>query len=187
MRGGNGVPSQSGQLVLQQQNRIPVASGDDGVVILSDQRVYNRNTNIEEDMMGNTPHRRCTRPEENVVDLTEEPDFEVVSSTVVPRPLRARKSIKKKVKYDPILQHMMSAPPPVAQEASREPKRSAPVCGICLEPMGPQTERTMAAGNCGHVYCKECLRLSVKKTRRCPTCRKGMQTRQIRNIFLDLN
>jgi len=188
MRGGNGVPSQSGQLVFQQQNPAQVASGDDGVIIMSEQRVYNNNyRNTEEDVLGNTPHRRCARQEENVVDLTEEPDFEVVSSTVVPRPLRARKSIKKKARYDPILQHMMSTSAPVAQEAPQEPKRSAPVCGICMEPMGPQTERAMAAGNCGHVYCKECLKLSVKKTRKCPTCRKSIQTRHIRSIFLDLN
>jgi hypothetical protein len=61
-----------------------------------------------------------------------------------------------------------------------------PTCGICFEPMGKSTERPMAAGNCGHVYCKECLMHAVKSRKKCPTCSAKMTTKQVRNIFFDV-
>lgn len=60
-----------------------------------------------------------------------------------------------------------------------------PLCGICFEPMGSNTDRHMAAGNCGHVYCKDCLVHAVMVRKRCPSCNKRMNIRDIRNIYLD--
>jgi hypothetical protein len=60
-----------------------------------------------------------------------------------------------------------------------------PVCGICFEPMGRNTNRHMAAGKCGHVYCRECLEHTVGMQRKCPACNKRMGVRSIRNIYLD--
>ena len=60
-----------------------------------------------------------------------------------------------------------------------------PVCGICFEPMGRNTNKHMAAGKCGHVYCRECLEHTVGMQRKCPACNKRMGVRSIRNIYLD--
>ena len=62
---------------------------------------------------------------------------------------------------------------------------SGPTCGICFETMGKNTDRPMAAGNCGHVYCRPCLEHAVKQMKKCPTCSKKMYWKTIRNIYLD--
>ena len=53
--------------------------------------------------------------------------------------------------------------------------------------MGSSTDRKMAAGPCGHVFCEECLRAAVKAQKRCPSCRKPIQQRQIHAIYLAFN
>jgi hypothetical protein len=60
-----------------------------------------------------------------------------------------------------------------------------PLCGICFEPMGSNTERHMAAGPCGHVYCRQCLERAVRARKKCPTCSRRMYMKSIRNIYLD--
>lgn len=60
-----------------------------------------------------------------------------------------------------------------------------PSCGICFEPMGANTDRHMAAGSCGHVYCRHCLTKAVQARRKCPACSKRLNIRSIRNIYLD--
>lgn len=59
-----------------------------------------------------------------------------------------------------------------------------PTCGICFETMGPSSDRCMAAGNCGHVYCRPCLEHAVRQRKKCPTCSKKMYWKSIRNIYL---
>lgn len=118
-----------------------------------------------------------------VVDLTEEPDFEVISSTVVRRTPRKIVVVKpKRPKPD------TTAATETLKRLQAEPHETkSPVCGICFEAMGKNTNKPMGAGNCGHVYCKECLLYAVKTRKKCPTCNAKMQTKQIRNIFFDLN
>ena len=54
-----------------------------------------------------------------------------------------------------------------------------------LQPMGGSEGRQMASGNCGHVYCYDCLLEAVRAQKKCPTCRKGMQPRTIHKVFLN--
>lgn len=35
-----------------------------------------------------------------------------------------------------------------------------------------------------HVYCKGCLEAAVRTQRRCPTCRKSLQIKQIHRVFV---
>jgi len=60
-----------------------------------------------------------------------------------------------------------------------------PLCGICFEPMGGNTDRQMSAGKCGHVYCLGCLQHTVGMQKKCPSCNKRMGLRSIRKIYLD--
>lgn len=53
--------------------------------------------------------------------------------------------------------------------------------------MGGSHERPMASGNCGHVYCYDCLVEAVRAQKKCPTCRKNMQVRQIHKVFLQMS
>lgn len=61
-----------------------------------------------------------------------------------------------------------------------------PTCGVCFEAMGKNTDRQMAAGNCGHVYCKPCLSQAVKSRKKCPMCSTKLTLKQIRNIFFEM-
>lgn len=109
------------------------------------------------------PRRPRATAGRNVVDLTDD-DVEVVSSTVRAVPRKR-----------PAPQHMLTQPylagwarglpllPPIVRQAPevpdvplkpapapvKSPSRRGPVCGICLEPMGPSSGRRMASGPCG--------------------------------------
>ena len=96
----------------------------------------------------------------NVIDLTEEPELEVLSSTVRPTP---RKFVAKKRRRDevvggngdpsgrPVLESHRLDQCNTPASPPKEPEKKNPVCGICLEAMGTNTERPMMAGNCGYV------------------------------------
>lgn len=96
----------------------------------------------------------------NVIDLTEEPELEVLSSTVRPTP---RKFVSKKRRRDELVAGNGDSSGRLVLESHRldqcdtpvlppkEPEKKNPVCGICLEAMGTNTERPMMAGNCGYV------------------------------------
>ena len=180
-------------------------------------------------------------------------DLQIVSSTVqraaraptrgVKRPRGALAPPLSPVKQR-LLQNLLAPPPPPPPE----PEPEGPKCGICMEPMGGSHERAMASGNCGHVYCYDCLVEAVRaqvRTRagsgarsrfwalhwvrgyraadlppttpgrfgdgrgaesshsrptlrppapplaapqkKCPTCRKNMQLRQIHKVFLQFS
>lgn len=106
----------------------------------------------------------ASQVQRDVIDLTGEPELEVLSSTVKPTP---RKFVAKKRKMDelvggdrnasgrPILESHRLDQDAAAISPPKEPEKKNPVCGICLEPMGTNTERPMMAGNCGYV-CKRC-------------------------------
>lgn len=136
-----------------------------------------------------------------VVDLTrDDGEFEVVSSTVrktpapVPQklinyaPIRTTAgvsgvhTVSQQVPLQTTLQMMMGR----ANKEKEDTPEKNPQCGICFEAMGKNTSKPMAAGNCGHVYCKECLSRAVKQRKKCPGCSAKMTGKQIRNIFFDI-
>ena len=136
--------------------------------------------------------RRRESPSADVIDLTTESsqpdDCEIISCTVVSEPnkrLRAVSSIndtggKMILKA---LQDRFGIVVDDTEEKAASPR--GPSCGICMEKMGGDTTRPMYAGPCGHIYCKSCLFATVQRTKKCPTCRKNLATKQLHQVFLN--
>ncbi|KAF8050939.1 hypothetical protein N665_1852s0009 [Sinapis alba] len=57
-----------------------------------------------------------------------------------------------------------------------EPKFNCPIC------MSPFTEEVST--KCGHIFCKECIRLAVSVQAKCPTCRKRVIAKDLIRVFL---
>ena len=57
-------------------------------------------------------------------------------------------------------------------------------CGICFEPMGHDTDRRMAAGECGHVYCLDCITATASRMSPCPSCQRRIHARSIRHVYI---
>ncbi|KAL6781705.1 hypothetical protein ACKKBF_B09120 [Auxenochlorella protothecoides x Auxenochlorella symbiontica] len=114
-------------------------------------------------------------------------DLVVLSSTVVPVQRPAFKRRREGSGWGPLKLPAVpraKAAPPELQQAMLDPVQPGPKCGICMEPMGGSTGRSMASGPCGHVYCSACLMSAIKTQKRCPTCRKGLNPRQIHKVFV---
>lgn len=62
------------------------------------------------------------------------------------------------------------------------PKQPTIQCSICLDAIVEETTT-----NCGHVFCKVCIRTAVKKKKKCPSCRKKLGLRDLQRIFLSNN
>ena len=219
----------------QQQRRADRArrnddgGGDDNVVLVELTRGWARNMPNEMDSDDAVEAIDLT----NVGSQAVEDEIQVVSSNV------RRSVVRKRRRQDgaPVLvpaannanavetttsalvlrmlqQQQQAAAELAAQPA--EPPSTNPTCGICFEAMGKNTDRQMAAGNCGHggyrprptkiaapcaltrahsrslalarspVYCRECLTHSVKTRRKCPGCSAKMTCKSIRSIFFDM-
>lgn len=52
-------------------------------------------------------------------------------------------------------------------------------CPIC---MGPLVEEMST--RCGHIFCNNCIRSSIKFQSKCPTCRKRVTVKELRRVFL---
>ncbi|XP_047056318.1 uncharacterized protein LOC124662537 [Lolium rigidum] len=72
---------------------------------------------------------------------------------------------------------MVSPPPPVTlEEVPNEPKF---ICPVCLHEMVDASSTI-----CGHIFCKECIRASIKAQKNCPTCRTKLNLRNIHRVHL---
>ncbi|KAL4448010.1 hypothetical protein ABPG75_005229 [Micractinium tetrahymenae] len=134
---------------------------------------------------------------QDIIDLTSDSppsqdDIQIVRSTVVPRqPTRGAKrprTLPSPAAAAPgglpaalaglsptkqrLLAQLYNPPPPPPPD----PEPEGPKCGICMEAMGGSQGRPMASGPCGHVYCHDCLLEAVRAQKKCPTCRKNLQT-----------
>ncbi|XP_010552044.1 PREDICTED: LON peptidase N-terminal domain and RING finger protein 3-like [Tarenaya hassleriana] len=66
----------------------------------------------------------------------------------------------------------VSKPPPPQEE----PKFTCPIC------MCPFTQETST--KCGHIFCKECIKMAISSQGKCPTCRKKVTARDLIRVFL---
>lgn len=85
-----------------------------------------------------------------VVDLTGEPEIEVVSCTVTPATRRSPSSSKRRKRSEdvhPTVDYLLEESRRKEEESRK--KKAAPTCGICVNDMGANTDRPMAAGPCG--------------------------------------
>ncbi|XP_072177891.1 E3 ubiquitin-protein ligase RNF4-like [Diadema setosum] len=66
------------------------------------------------------------------------------------------------------------------------PNKRAITCPICMEDENSirNNGHHLMSTNCGHVFCRPCIRASIQSQHRCPTCRKKLTIRQIHPIFL---
>uniref|UniRef100_A0A182NHW7 RING-type domain-containing protein n=1 Tax=Anopheles dirus TaxID=7168 RepID=A0A182NHW7_9DIPT len=68
-------------------------------------------------------------------------------------------------------------PPKVATSSSSEI-----ICPICYEPLA---NRPAMSTNCGHLFCAECLKQSLKYAKKCPVCKKTLTGRsQMHPVYL---
>jgi len=106
--------------------------------------------------------RTSRRLQDTVVDLTSLPDDEVV-------PVGSSSAGKKRRKA-----------PVVLPDSPVSEGKAASKCGICFLDMSD----SMFCGPCGHVFCETCLKQAVKNQKKCPSCRRTLQARQIHRIYL---
>ncbi|XP_048450457.1 RING finger protein 4 [Rhincodon typus] len=59
-------------------------------------------------------------------------------------------------------------------------------CPICMDGYTEivQSGRLIVSTKCGHVFCSQCIRDSLKNSHMCPTCRKKLNTRQYHPIYI---
>mmetsp|Transcript_39339 Transcript_39339/g.47672 ORF Transcript_39339/g.47672 Transcript_39339/m.47672 type:complete len:242 (-) Transcript_39339:11-736(-) len=121
-----------------------------------------------------------------VVDLTaddNDDDCVVVDSSAICGRKRARgegeRSRQRQVpavgSSDPSSSHRADPPPP-PRGGSAIPVLT---CVICLD----NIEQPWSTP-CGHVFCKTCITDSVKRLRKCPTCRAKVSVSQMHRLYL---
>jgi len=44
--------------------------------------------------------------------------------------------------------------------------------------------KDMASTVCGHVFCFDCIKESMKAKKQCPTCRKALRANQIHRLYI---
>lgn len=59
-------------------------------------------------------------------------------------------------------------------------------CPICMDGYSEivQNGRVIVSTECGHVFCSQCLRDSLKNANTCPTCRKKMNHKRYHPIYI---
>ncbi|XP_038661813.1 RING finger protein 4 [Scyliorhinus canicula] len=59
-------------------------------------------------------------------------------------------------------------------------------CPICMDGYTEivQSGRLIVSTKCGHIFCSQCIRDSLKNSHTCPTCRKKLNSRQYHPIYI---
>uniref|UniRef100_A0A8D0EL57 Ring finger protein 4 n=1 Tax=Strix occidentalis caurina TaxID=311401 RepID=A0A8D0EL57_STROC len=70
----------------------------------------------------------------------------------------------------------------VSQELGSLEDETASSKYVCL--MIVQSGRLIVSTKCGHVFCSQCLRDSLRNANSCPTCRKKLTHRQYHPIYI---
>jgi len=118
------------------------------------------------------PRNQATAPpqqeEEEVIDLTGADDEEPPQASP-PGPIRRsrRLAVKRPTPYSRTKRgKAMSDPKP---EPEHDSSMVTLTCSICMDSI---LNRNPVSTVCGHLFCKECLELSLKCTKKtCPLCR----------------
>ncbi|XP_042486048.1 uncharacterized RING finger protein C548.05c-like [Macadamia integrifolia] len=67
-------------------------------------------------------------------------------------------------------------PEPPVPPPPKEPTFTCPVC------IGQLVEETST--KCGHIFCKDCIKVAITSQHKCPTCRRRLTKRDIMRIYL---
>lgn len=71
--------------------------------------------------------------------------------------------------------------PICAREKIPKENKSLACCLICLEQFNGQN---IVATGCGHLFCDECIKTSIKRSHNCPACSNIVSVDGLRKIFL---
>ncbi|QKF94044.1 SNF2 helicase with zinc finger RING-type domain [Fadolivirus algeromassiliense] len=83
---------------------------------------------------------------------------------------------KKADKFNPALDPDTNIMNILAKQTDDDDNNDDEVCGICL---GEILEDDIGVTKCGHIFCFECLRLTVSKYHNCPYCKKNLTEKEI--------
>ncbi|XP_016994433.2 uncharacterized protein [Drosophila takahashii] len=56
-------------------------------------------------------------------------------------------------------------------------------CPICLSPWTTQGRHSVVSLRCGHLFGRTCVRTAIRRSHRCPICRRRAQHSDVRRIF----
>ncbi|NXY81409.1 RNF4 ligase, partial [Alcedo cyanopectus] len=140
----------------------------------------------------------CESADPVVVDLTHN-DSVVVKSQRARRALRARSQrppdscVLSSDEEDEPRDHDVyvtdKVPPelgPLEDETAASKPSGTVSCPICMDGYSEivQSGRLIVSTKCGHVFCSQCLRDSLRNANSCPTCRKKLTHRQYHPIYI---
>ncbi|XP_069600963.1 E3 ubiquitin-protein ligase RNF4 [Ranitomeya imitator] len=74
--------------------------------------------------------------------------------------------------------------PPTMHTTSRS--SGSVTCPICMDGYSEivQSGRLIVSTKCGHIFCSQCLRDSIKSMAKCPTCRQKLTAKQYHPIYI---
>ncbi|XP_068005702.1 E3 ubiquitin-protein ligase RNF4 isoform X1 [Melanerpes formicivorus] len=75
---------------------------------------------------------------------------------------------------------------PLEDETAGSKPSGTVSCPICMDGYSEivQSGRLIVSTKCGHVFCSQCLRDSLRNANSCPTCRKKLNHRQYHPIYI---
>ncbi|KFQ34907.1 E3 ubiquitin-protein ligase RNF4, partial [Mesitornis unicolor] len=75
---------------------------------------------------------------------------------------------------------------PLEDETAGSKPSGTVSCPICMDGYSEivQSGRLIVSTKCGHVFCSQCLRDSLRNATSCPTCRKKLTHRQYHPIYI---
>ncbi|XP_073430568.1 E3 ubiquitin-protein ligase RNF4 [Dendrobates tinctorius] len=133
-----------------------------------------------------------------VVDLTHNVDQTLNDSVVVIEVHRRRNagrtttqttscilsSDDEDTRDNDILASRSSNLPPTMHTSSR--LSGSVTCPICMDGYSEivQNGRLIVSTKCGHIFCSQCLRDSLKNIAKCPTCRQKLTPKQYHPIYI---
>lgn len=103
-----------------------------------------------------------------VIDLSEHSPSD---NTIQPMPSESRKRT-----HDSTVYYSHSPAAPVEKSPEKQFRHS---CAVCLEYV-----KSPHSTICGHIYCGECIKNSIKIFKKCPTCNKKLKASNVHPIYL---
>ena len=80
----------------------------------------------------------------------------------------------------PVKSGKVAAKAAAAPAAAPEPVSVATnlTCAVCLD-----HPRNPTASKCGHIFCEECIKVSIQTFKQCPSCRTPLRPNQVQRLY----
>ncbi|KAK9863947.1 hypothetical protein WJX84_009518 [Apatococcus fuscideae] len=181
------------QPVQQQEDVIDLSSSPAGQVAVGKQRSERgasqqakgkrRGARVAAaDTVSNTAQTSGSAAAQDVfVDLTSSPDDDdcTVHSASFSPSKRHRLSAAAAAGPSSALTQQVAASAAAELQGQAEAEMRRPQCSVCMDDI-----KDMMCPPCGHVFCGECLKASIKLQKKCPSCRKNTTLRNIHRVFV---